>query len=379
VDLAKKIREELIEGEVMYADKYGDFYTAATGGHHVNMINRVRKFYWRNRKLMDLRSHILLIGPPGWGKSYFIKQFMEQPYGILCNTGIDLVYQQFMTAAGWVGTGSVNREGELIKQEGEAEEHKFGIIGCEEFHGLFSKTSGPMVDALLATLDDGHLVKKVAAIRYDYQTFVTMFAGTQIEVLNLGRGLLRRLTTLVFLPSRKDEDRYRQAYLEGKGRTYNERRLKVIRVGLINRIKEGKSIKGVKLPDEFDEWINKRRIKHFEIPIYERLIIGYNFMAQPPNQYGTLDCQMYKSLYNMLENEFKWRNMVKRSLPELLLLVRVKERPMKAGELMMTMADLGVETQATRIMVEDLVKRKMLTIQDKKVMISERASRQETD
>jgi hypothetical protein len=353
--------DELIEGEVVNAEIYPPFYIAAAGAHFLNMANKIRKFHWRNRKPMDLRVHPILAAPPGFSKSFFIHQMMEMPYGLLTKTGVELIYQQSVTAAGWIGTASRTRDGEVKESIGEAQEHKFAIFGCEEFQGLFTKSSTEMIDALLQTLDDGHLVKRVAADRLDYQTYITLFGGAQIDHFNLSRGLFRRLTAMVFIPTKSDQEALFEAYFTGGGRRYNARRLKKIRIGYKQRVKSTRHVKQITMSDKFETWARKRRIIHYELPVYERLIIGYNIMRKPPNSEGVLNCTIDKTLLNMIKNQYKWRKMLKKDLRENMIMQRVMEEgEMKVGDLFLQMADLGLELDKARPLVDSMFKRGLL-------------------
>ena len=357
LDITQEVSDELTEGGVMHADRYGSFYLSAAGNHYLNMYNKIKMFVIRNRKILDLRSHILLAAPPGFGKSHFIKQFMEEPYGILCKTGTKLVYQGTITAAGWVGTGTRGKDGKIHKDHGEAELHPKAIFGCEEFKELFTISSGAMIDALLHTLDDGHLVKRIAAARFDYQTFITLFTGVQIERLDLSSGLFRRLTTMVWIPTRKEEDRLRELYFE-RNRLFDAKRLKKIRWAINNRVKEAKIIKEVKISPRFEEWVIKKKIAPYEVPIYERLIMGYSFMKRPPNPQGVLQCSIDNNLFTMLKNQYAWRKMLKLNLPETMVKRRIKEHgEISPTDLVLEMADLGMEVRKTGIILMDLLKR----------------------
>lgn len=383
VDLARMMMDELIEGEVVNADIYPPFYIASAGAHFLNMVNKLRKFHWRNRKPMDLRIHPILVAPPGFSKSFFIHQMMEMPYGLLTKTGTELVYQQSVTAAGWIGTASRSRDGDVIDSVGDAQEHKFAIFGCEEFQGLFTKSSTEMIDALLQTLDDGHLVKRVAAKRLDYQTYITLFGGAQVEHFNLSRGLFRRLTTMVFIPTKSDQQALVDAYFRGGGRRYNARRLKKIRAGYKQRVKASQYIKEITISDKFEEWSRRRRIIHYELPVYERLIIGYNIMRKSANKDGVLECTIDRTLLNMLKNQFKWRKMLKKDLRENMIIQRIiEEDEMKVGDLFLQMADLGLELDKARMVVNGMLKRGLLFITEKgrlKVNIGERETNENTN
>lgn len=376
MDLVRLMLDELIEGEVVHAETYPPFYIAAAGAHSINMMNKIKKFHWRNRRPMDLRVHVILAAPPGFSKSFFIHQMMEMPYGLLTKSGIKLIYQQSTTAAGWIGTASRSRDGEVIDSEGEAQEHKHAIFGCEEFDGLFRKSSTEMIDALLQTLDDGHLVKRVAAKRLDYQTYITLFGGAQIEHFNLSRGLFRRLTCMVFIPTKSDQQALFDAYFKGGGRRYNARRLKKIRAGYIQRVRSMQHIKEITISEKFETWARRRRIIHYELPVYERLIIGYNIMKKSANNNGVLECTIDRTLVNMLHNQYKWRKMLKKDLRENMIIQRiVEEEEIKLGDLFLQMADLGLELDKARTVVDGMLKRGLLLITEKgkiKVNIGER-------
>lgn len=376
VDLARLMMDELIEGEVVHAETYPPFYIASAGAHFLNMTNKMRKFHWRNRKPMDLRIHPILAAPPGFSKSFFIHQMMAMPYGLLTKTGVELIYQQSVTAPGWIGTASRNRDGEVIDSVGDAQEHKFAIFGCEEFQGLLTKSSTEMIDALLQTLDDGHLVKRVAAKRLDYQTYITLFGGAQIEHFNLSRGLFRRLTAMVFIPTKSDQQALFDAYFKGGGRRYNKRRLKKIRAGYKQRIKSSQYIKEITISEKFETWARRRRIIHYELPVYERLIIGYNIMKKTANSSGTLECTIDRTLINMLQNQYKWRKMLKKDLREnMIMQLIIEEGEVKLGNLFLQLADLGLELDKSRPVIDTMLRRGLISITEKgkiKVNIGER-------
>ena len=376
MDIAREMMDELVEGEVVNAEIYPPFYIASAGAHSINMVNKLRKFHWRNRKPMDLRVHPILVAPPGFSKSFFIHQMMAMPYGLLTKTGIELIYQQSTTAAGWIGTAARTRDGEVSDSIGEAQEHKHAIFGCEEFQGLFTKSSTEMIDALLQTLDDGHLVKRVAAKRLDYQTYITLFGGAQVEHFNLSRGLFRRLTAMVFIPTKSDQEALFNAYFKGGGRRYNARRLKKIRIGYKQRIRSMQYIKEITISDKFESWARRKRIIHYELPVYERLIIGYNIMRKPANSSGVLECTIDRTLLNMIQNQYKWRKMLKKDLRENMIIQRVaEEEEMKVGELFLQMADLGLELDKARPVVDGMFRRGLLFTTEKgkiRVNIGER-------
>ena len=79
---------------VRKADTYAPFFLASIGSHIVNLRNRgdltawdestgTHPMFMRHGLLPDLRSHLLHVAPPGWGKTFYIKQFTDSRFGIL--------------------------------------------------------------------------------------------------------------------------------------------------------------------------------------------------------------------------------------------------------------------------------------------------------
>jgi len=187
---------------------------------------------------------------------------------------------------------------------------------------------------------------------------------------------------MVFIPIKRDEEALFDAYFRGTNKSYNPRRLRKIRAGYKQRAKATKFIKGVIVSEKFHEWAKRRRIIHYELPIYERLILGYNIMKRPPNQQGMLECKIDRTLLKMLQNQYKWRLVLKKDLRENMIIQRLlEEGEMKVADLFLQMADLGLELDAARSVIDKMMKRNLLFITEEgkiKVNIGEKDAEKET-
>ena len=104
-DLYREIVEELERRGVAYARDFAPFYISSMATHHLNLINNKKGFYTEAGLPINLRQHILFVTIPGFGKSFLLRQFMEnQAYSIMKGTSIQCAFESWMSEAGMVGS-----------------------------------------------------------------------------------------------------------------------------------------------------------------------------------------------------------------------------------------------------------------------------------
>jgi len=117
---------------IQFVDEFIPYYLASFGCHMFNLANQAHKFYHYFDVLPDMRLHVIMVAPPGFSKSFFLKHLLHKDYGLLANIGIPVTFEGRMTEAGW--TGRLDSSGS--KTSGCAEIYARGIVGMEEFTAL---------------------------------------------------------------------------------------------------------------------------------------------------------------------------------------------------------------------------------------------------
>lgn len=99
-------------------------------------------------------------------------------------------------------------------------------------------------------------------------------------------------------------------------------------------------------------------------------------MKKTANSSGTLECTIDRTLINMLQNQYKWRKMLKKDLREnMIMQLIIEEGEVKLGNLFLQLADLGLELDKSRPVIDTMLRRGLISITEKgkiKVNIGER-------
>jgi len=204
----------LSERKVIFAERFIPYFFMSYGAHIFNLMNFRRHIYFEHGRIPDMRCHLLFVAPPGFSKSFFMKQCFSEDFGILNTPTIKTTFQGSCTEAGFVGTIEKNK-GTPIKRMGLAEEYKDGIVAIEEFTAitkvLEQKHSLTFEAQLNSALFGGLVKKRLASGSISYRTRVTLIAGTQIAKFDISGGLGRRLSYIYWVPSPSDFRKLAQA------------------------------------------------------------------------------------------------------------------------------------------------------------------------
>jgi len=251
-----------------------------------NLMNKRRYIWVRTGGVPDTRLHVLMIAPPGFCKTFWQEQFIQEDHAIFRNSGIEVGYMQQTTAAGFIGTTRfVN--GDRVREPGLAEIYKNAILGVEEFSDLtvaFQTEHGRQLEnALLTALDSGRVEKSLASGEIRYVTHVTLQCGVQPARYDMSGGLGRRFLFVVFIPSEEDFDRLTWARRASTGKRLNPVRVDRIRMGVHDIIRRLEKVQEVEVDRNLYRYFDKKkavnqRVLHFEEELWERLAIGYTVM-----------------------------------------------------------------------------------------------------
>ena len=267
---------------VVHSNFLSALYICSIGSHMFNIKNKSTRVFTEGALLADARLHVVMVTVPGFGKSFMLKQFLNNYNGICSNTKLKPSFAAAMTTASFVGSIKTDKEGNPVINKGICETYKTSILGIHEFAEItksmtLSYNIG-LQDALLAALDDGHIRKDVAAGGLDYITMLTLFTAVQPARYDLTSGLGRRLCFIIYIPTYSDIDKFRKNRRKGRYVKDDIELLAKIRASIDKKYDEVNKIKNIIFTEKFYQWMDKNNIIPYEEILYERIGIGYTIM-----------------------------------------------------------------------------------------------------
>lgn len=306
------ILEELKAREVYLAEQYAPYYIASFGCHVFNLHNQKEEIYFEAREVPSLRMHILFVAPPGFMKSFYMKQFLQGKYAIFRNVGIPIGFENTITEAGFVGTVK-EIGGEIVTIEGAAQLYNNGILGIDEFaaitKALQQQHSSQLDTQLLAALDHGWVYKRLSIGKIEYQTHLTLWAGVQPARFDLTSGMGRRFIYLVFFPTRDEADNLLSAWWKSKNKRPVMAEMQTLWRKIRQFKEQMKKVKKIEFSDDVLREYRKLGLYPFEGTYFDRLLIGYHLTAYGPEE------KVYISLGDLelrrlINQQLHWRRIV---------------------------------------------------------------------
>ena len=317
MSLYDDIMELLSKRKVVNYEVLSPLYACSLGCHMINIWNKKRKIILEGELISDLRLHVIMVTVPGFGKSYLLKQFLEDSVGITAKTKIKPKFLGSITTASLVGTVRSDKEGNAIINKGIADIYKDSILGIHEFAELTTSMKQNynlgLLDALLQILDDGHVVKDVASGGLDYYTFLTLFTAVQPMRYDLTSGIGRRICFLVYVPTYGDIEKFRTVRRQAKRIVSNKDLLDRIHSDIDKKFVAVEGITGVEYAKDFYDWMDKKNIIPYEEILYERIAIGYWVMKNNELK-GILHIKLDKELIGIMERQWIDRGLIKRGV-----------------------------------------------------------------
>lgn len=214
MDIMARVLDEMHHRGAYLADDYTPHYVISYAVHAYNLMNHRKKVYWESANIPNQRLHLLFVAPPGFMKTYYLKNMGMEDFSIFKNTRITVGTEQSMSEAGFIGSIQVIN-GNTISTTGAADTYRDGVLLIDEFAAITnafkSNYNNQMDSQFLAALDHGHVRKRLASGLIEYETALTLWAGVQPVKFDLESGLGRRFWYLLFLPTRSDNARLMRA------------------------------------------------------------------------------------------------------------------------------------------------------------------------
>jgi len=363
-DVYKEIILELEKRHVADARTIGPFYISSMATHMLNIVNQTKRIYTEGGLPANLRQHILYVAPPGFGKSYYVKQFLEhEDYSILKGvTSFPAFFEGSMTEAGLIGSIDPATPGQPPrKMYGLAGgEGSNAIVGMEEFaaitNSMVQEYNAGLDTALLTMLDSGIVNKRLRNGDLKYTSNMTWWAGTQPARFDLSSGLARRFIFVTKYPKWDDFKLMSQRRRAAKGITKSAQSSKILhdildqRFALIRQ-----NVTGIKFKDEFYELMDKKKIIHYEEALYERLAIGYWAMKEVSLN-GDIEVRLDPELERIIEIEHDNRKQIKKGAVSSMVWNIVKDlQSIGKKELMDKLLDLSMDYDESRSILNNLL------------------------
>ena len=362
-DVYEAILNELEARNVAYARKFPPYYISSLGCNIFNIMNQQKGIYTEAGLKVNTRQHIILVTVPGFGKSFWLRQFLENELSLVKGTKIGCTFESQMSEAGFVGTAKFNSEGVAQESPGLCRNESNSIVGIEEFSAISAAVSqnynAGLDTALLTALDSGMVRKRLAAGKIEYQTNLSLWTGVQPARYELSSGLARRFLFLLLIPNFNDIKQFKLNRRSSKNVKTNTLTLGKLKAAINTRYDDiMKKLEKV----EFDRTVYKKLdeldVVHYEEPLYERIALGY-WLMKVKEMPKTLTIKMDPTLDALFDNEKGDRFKIKRGtqLAQVWALVqdvgRISELKLKNHLL-----DFGMDWQDASDLIMTLIKLK---------------------
>ena len=368
--LIDSIKRYFDKCNVALVDKFVPYYCSSIACHVANLENRQREFYIRQGKVQNLRLHIFFIAPPGFSKSLLLRGLLGDStkrdeedvsqigndYSALSRCDIETGFEGLLTEASYVGSFKhINNEKVIVK--GAAWEHRKAILGVDEFSVLsdtMTLSYGKSLDkALLTSLDDGYLKKRLTGGKIQYITQLTLWTGSQPMRFDLSSGIGRRLLFIYFIPTEEEEKLIKDMSRREDKSLPSPQILNTIADDLELMRANISKLQSIEFEDKIYEVLDRFNVPHFEENLFRRLALGYN-LAKYEDIDENMVVKMDDELEELFEKEAKWRKEIKKG-PEVSQVMRILEdrQLMRISDLKEKLTDFGLSyKQATKAIRE---------------------------
>lgn len=298
---------------VLRFERYAPYFLASIGAHVANYQNKTgTPFYSIGGKVEDLRLHLFFIAPPSFSKSYYDLLFFDKEDGIAAS--IPNWHLDKITEAGLVGSCD-----EVGKKIGLAEDRPDAILWADEFAGVSKQGkkqhSIDLEETLLSLLSDGHVSKRLKNGSVEFDSYVTLWAATQSERVQLASGMPRRFCFLDGLPNSSDIAVFRDARRRATGTFPNKVAIKKLRLSFAE-FRDGFHVEEIVLCPDYYEALDSLDLTHGNELVFERLAIGYHAIRSWEPGQEVLKICMDETLDGMFRQEARWRVISQRDLTD---------------------------------------------------------------
>jgi len=348
-----EILDVLRARKIAFVERLTRIYICSVGAHIINLENKKRKFYLVMGRVADLRVHIFFIAPSGFFKSEVLYQLLDDETGVVSGTRMGTAFEGGMTAAAFVGTVKLTKNGEASIETGAAWIHRETIVGIEEFAEITNMMKQmynvQMADALLTALDKGWVRKRLARSGekgIHYPTNLSMWTGSQPTRLDLGAGIGRRFYMQEFIPTREEREVIAEHRRKGRGVSTSPQRVMKIKNLIEQIIEKVEHLNYIEFTAQIDSFLQNYKLIHFEEELFERIAIGYNVMIG--NFDDVLLVRLTPELREIIEQGIAERRSVKMGsdINQVTSILKDFDGEMTVSEMMYELANFSIDGRA---------------------------------
>ena len=359
----------LADMKMLWPERFTPYYLASVGCHLLNLRNRKQLgkgyiFHTEGGLVPDCRLNLLMVCPSGYGKSYTPRRFIagKSMVGLLDRSEIAAVFRGYMTEAGLVGTF---KDGEEVR--GLAYTHRDAILCLNELSAVQSEgpDSKKLEEALLDFLDDGCVHKTLSGGELDYQSYASLWAGTQHSRFRLAAGMGRRLFLMEFLPSRQERRQLKLNKRAARGIKPDFQRL-----GQICRawdcLRKELAVQELDWDEDLYDYMDEldSDMTHNDEELNSRLAMGYNLVRYYEPGEKTLQVNMDKDLEDLIYKGYQWRQSILGDSAGAQIMSLLKEHPdgMPMSQLKKMAQAYGLTYGETADILRDLEKHEAIVM-----------------
>jgi len=307
------IMDELKDRHVYRYKDYAPFFISSFACHRFNLMNQAKRVYQEHKTIPNMRLHLLFVSPAGFMKSFFLKLFAGYDNAIFQETGTHIIHRQSMNEASLIG--STYQSGQ--QRIGIAQDNDKSIMVIEEFSGLTNSMkqsfNSQLESSLLSLLDSGRVYKDMASTTFDYDSQLTLWAAVQPTRFDVSSGLGRRFCYLSYIPTLQDNAELRNIKQQTRNMLADPNEMMIMREQISLFRDEVRQIEKVTFDESVAELYDDLNLFAFEIPIFDRLILGYNLA-----RYGAKDhCEIGiwdKDILDIVSKEKEYRDSIQSGL-----------------------------------------------------------------
>ncbi len=360
-NLFEGILSELAARKACHWDRFPPFYIISIGAHLFNVRNKglSADVFCANGMKADTRLHVMMCAPPGGEKTFWQVQFLRGEQAILKDTMIDIGWMGTITEAGFVGTIKLI-DGAVKTSPGMCQLHPIGIIGAEEMSAItesmkteYARTLEP---AMLSALDSGHVSKQLAAGPLDYETYLTLWGGTQPARYDLRGGMGRRFLMIHFVPTTKDWRDITLAMRNGLNQKFNPPNTDYIRREIVKLKEKISRIEYISFDPPIFKLYDEMKCPPYEELLYNRMLIGYHIMQNKFDK--ELHLHLDPKITELLKKEAYYRDSISRGteFAEVLMILREHNGKMSLFELKDELLAFGKDWIQSAKLLDELVR-----------------------
>ena len=319
-DVMQLCLDELRDRNCLGYETYAPYYICSYAMHAFNVMNQGRQVYWESKTVPNLRLHVIFVAPPGYMKTYYLRQMGMDEYSLFGSTNFAMNQKGNLNEAALVGTYK-QQGGNYVEREGEAKLHAREFLLIDEYAALSdamkSNFNAQLDTQMLNALDHGSLVKDMAGgPTISYKTYFTLWGGVQPVKYDLSGGMGRRLCFILNIPDQQLKKDLRRAVFYSKNKRPNVENVVKLQDTINQWSTSFNQVDRIEYDDSVFEMYEELDLEPYELSGFDRLILGWHLAKGHIEPVMSLNVED-KQLHDLLMRQYSWRSDIQKG-PDLI-------------------------------------------------------------